>query len=105
MTLFAWVTQARRGGACATMDLLERRQMLAAYVQGIPVSFATIQAAVDAASSGGVVTVDAGTYHERVVINKPGLTVRGAKWGVDARSNLRRGGADFRGVHADPTRD
>src|SRR3954454_24598724 len=54
MTLFAWVTQARRGRACATMDVFERRQMLAAHVAGIPVSFATIQAAVDAASAGDV---------------------------------------------------
>ena len=82
MTLFAWVTQARRPGrrACAAaMDVLERRRLLAAHVEGIPVSFATIQAAVNAASPGDVINVDAGTYHERVVVNTPAITIRGAR--------------------------
>src|SRR5687767_15151345 len=83
----AWVRQG-----CA-VDLLERRRMLAAHVAGSSTIFATIQAAVNAAPDGGVVTVDAGTYHERVSVTKS-LTIRGAKWGVDARSNLRRGGGE-----------
>ncbi|MEA2733596.1 MAG: hypothetical protein QOE14_47 [Humisphaera sp.] len=75
------------------LDRLEARRLLAAHVAGMSASFATIQAAVDAASPGGVVIVDAGTYHERVSINKS-LTIRGARAGVDARSNLRRAGGE-----------
>ncbi len=37
----------------------------------------TIQAAVDAAKSGDWVLIDAGTYHEAVVITTPGLHIRG----------------------------
>ncbi|HXK24689.1 MAG TPA: parallel beta-helix domain-containing protein [Myxococcota bacterium] len=38
----------------------------------------TIQAAVDAASSGDTIVVPPGTYHETVVVDKDGLTIRGS---------------------------
>jgi autotransporter-associated beta strand protein len=41
-------------------------------------AFASIQAAVDAVAVGGTVNVAAGTYSERVVVTKAGLTVQGA---------------------------
>jgi parallel beta-helix repeat protein len=44
-----------------------------------------IQAAVDAAPVGGTVTIQPGTYHEKVTINKK-LTLLGAQHGVDART-------------------
>ena len=69
-------------------ERLERRQLMAAHVAGSTVSYATIQAAVDAAPVNGTVTVDAGTYNETVTVSKT-LTLRGAQAGVDAR--LARG--------------
>ncbi len=68
-------------------DRLEDRQMMAAHVAGV--TYATIQAAVNAAPVGGTVTVDAGTYAETVTVNKS-LTIQGAEAGVDARGNGRR---------------
>src|SRR4051794_11293065 len=70
------------------LEPMECRALFAAHVIGEPNVYATIQAAVDAAVSGGVVTVDAGAYAELVQINKP-LTLLGARAGVDARSNTR----------------
>ncbi len=40
--------------------------------------YLTIQSAVDAAKSGDLIVVMPGTYQESVVINKNGLTIRGA---------------------------
>src|SRR5689334_21536748 len=71
-----------------TLDLLERRQMLAAHISGSSVIYANIQSAVDAAPPGATVTVDAGSYAGQVVVAKP-LTIKGARAGVDGRSNLR----------------
>src|SRR5207249_8845278 len=68
--------------------ILEARQMLAAHIVGNSTNFATIQAAVNAATPGSIINVDAGTYSEQVTINKQ-LTIRGAQAGVDARSNTR----------------
>ena len=76
-------------GNTVVFDRLEDRQMMAAHVAGDPATYATIQAAVDAAKAGGTVTVDAGSYAESVRINKA-LTVQGAQAGVDARSNVRQ---------------
>jgi nitrous oxidase accessory protein NosD len=70
------------------LEALERREMLAAHIAGSSVNYATIQAAVDAASAGATITVDAGSYSELVTVNKS-LTIRGAQAGVDARSNKR----------------
>ncbi|MBL7822498.1 MAG: HYR domain-containing protein, partial [Saprospiraceae bacterium] len=46
-------------------------------------NYCTIQDAIDAASNGDVITVDAGTYAENIVVNKS-LTIKGPKFGVDA---------------------
>jgi nitrous oxidase accessory protein NosD len=67
---------------------LEVRQMLAAHIVGDPTSYATIQAAVNAAMPGAIINVDAGVYSEQVTISKQ-LTVRGAQAGVDPRGNAR----------------
>jgi regulation of enolase protein 1 (concanavalin A-like superfamily) len=72
----------------AIAETLETRRFLAAQIVGNPTSFATIQAAVDAASPGATITVDAGTYPEQVAISKT-LTINGARAGVDGRSNAR----------------
>ncbi len=69
-------------------ERMESRRMLAAHVVGDPTVYATIQAAVNAALAGGVITVDAGTYGEQVVVGKP-LTIKGAQAGVDARIGAR----------------
>ncbi len=71
-----------------SFERIESRILLAAHVAGDANVYATIQAAVDAAAAGAIVTVDAGVYPELVTINKP-LTLRGAQAGVDARSNRR----------------
>jgi nitrous oxidase accessory protein NosD len=76
----------------SVIETLERRTFLAAHIAGNASVFATIQAAVDAASPGAVIDVDAGTYSENVQINKK-LTLRGAQAGVDARSHTRIAGA------------
>lgn len=72
-----------------TLDFLEQRQLMAAHVLGSTTSYATIQAAVDAAPVGGTVTVDAGSYAEQVTVSKT-LTIEGVEAGVDARTNIRR---------------
>ena len=59
--------------------------MLAAHIVGNPTVYSTIQAAVDAALTGAVITVDAGSYKESVVIGKS-LTVNGSQAGVDRGS-------------------
>jgi hypothetical protein len=74
------------------IETLENRRMLAAHIVGNSTVYSTIQAAVDAALSGAVITVDAGSYKESVVIGKS-LTIKGAQAGVDARSNTRLSGA------------
>ena len=65
--------------------MMEPRSYLAAHVAGSSTVYSTIQAAVDAAMPGGIVTVDAGTYAEQVTVTKQ-LTIEGAKTGVDART-------------------
>jgi parallel beta-helix repeat protein len=71
-------------------ESLESRQFFAAHVVGDLAVYATIQAAVTAASPGATINVDAGTYAEMVTVNKP-LTLRGAQAGNDART---RSGAE-----------
>src|SRR5438552_18128534 len=70
------------------IEQLERRQLLAAHIVGDPTVYATIQAAVDAASPNATINVDAGSYEELVTVNKP-LTLHGAQAGVDARDDSR----------------
>jgi parallel beta-helix repeat protein len=53
--------------------------------------FATIQAAVNAASIGATITVDPGTYNEAVLVNKS-VTIEGAQHGVAGQSSSRTGG-------------
>lgn len=72
----------------ATIEKMEPRQLLAAHIAGNATTYATIQAAVDAASAGATITVDAGTYPELVTITKT-LTLKGARAGVDARTSTR----------------
>ena len=49
--------------------------------------YTTIQAAINAASSGATIYVCAGTYHESLTIDKP-LTLDGAQYGIDARNRI-----------------
>jgi fibronectin type 3 domain-containing protein len=69
----------------AVVEALEDRRLLAAHIVGSNVVYSTIQSAVNAASAGATITVDAGTYDETVTINKS-LTLRGAQAGVNARN-------------------
>ncbi|MEO6435409.1 MAG: carbohydrate-binding protein, partial [Tepidisphaeraceae bacterium] len=70
-------------------ERLEDRRLLAAHIVGNPTNFATIQAAVNAATPGATVTVDPGTYNELVFIDKAGLSVLGSRSGTHAGSNTR----------------
>src|SRR5207253_339826 len=70
----------------ALIEKLETRRLYAAHIAGSSTVYSTIQAAVNAASTGATITVDAGTYAEKVTINKT-LTLRGAQAGVDARGS------------------
>jgi parallel beta-helix repeat protein len=60
----------------------------------------TIQAGVNAASNGFVVIVDAGTYEESVVINKP-VDLRGAGYGQSVAGRVFDGGGETRVIPAD----
>src|SRR4051812_5856108 len=82
---------ARATKGPSLLEQLECRQMLAAHIIGDPTVYATIQAAVDAATAGAVINIYAGSYSEQVSINKH-LPLRGAQAGIDARSNLRQSG-------------
>ena len=73
-----------------TLEPLEGRILLAAHIVGNPTVYPTIQAAVNAAAPGATINVDSGIYNELVTINKT-LTIRGARAGIDARSNVRQG--------------
>lgn len=53
-------------------------------------SYATIQAAVNAANPSDTLLADAGTYAEQVTINKP-LVLEGAQHGVNANAPARAG--------------
>jgi nitrous oxidase accessory protein NosD len=70
-----------------TCEALEGRHLFAAHIVGSSTSYATLQAAVNAASAGAIINVDAGTYTETVTVNKS-LTIRGAEAGVDARTRF-----------------
>jgi len=53
-------------------------------------AFAVIQQGIDRVSDGGIVSVAAGVYAERLVIDKP-LSLRGAQYGVDPNGPETRG--------------
>ena len=61
--------------------------MLAAHIAGSSTVYSTIQAAVNAATAGATITVDAGTYAEQVTITKS-LTIKGAQAGINAASRV-----------------
>ena len=77
--------QSKQTKRISGFESLERRQLFAAHIVGNTASYATIQAAVNAALPGATITVDAGTYNETVTVNKS-LTILGAQSGVDART-------------------
>jgi len=77
--------KAHRSISQTRFEWLESRKMLAAHIVGSTASYATIQAAVNAAVAGQTITVDAGTYDETVTVNKS-LDIQGAEAGVDARN-------------------
>src|SRR3954471_7935330 len=85
--------RAAAGKLWRAIEPLEKRSLLAAHIIGSPTVYSTIQAAVNAASVGATVNVDAGTYPELVTIGKS-LTLRGAQAGMDGRLNGRRSGAN-----------
>ncbi len=67
------------------LERLEDRLTPAVHDLTSGLNYATIQAAVTAASANDVILADAGTYAEQVTINKA-LTLEGAQHGVDART-------------------
>src|SRR6185437_5573079 len=70
------------------LEQLEERVVLDAHIGNA--TYATIQAAVNAASAGNIITVDAGTYAEKVTVNKA-VTIEGAQVGVAGQSPNRTG--------------
>lgn len=84
--------------ARVTIEGLESRQMLAAHIVGNATNYTTIQAAINAASAGATITVDAGTYTEAITVNKS-LTIKGAKAGLDARTRGTSGESILTGVN------
>jgi parallel beta-helix repeat protein len=50
---------------------------VAAATRAVPGTYATIQAAINAATNGDIITVAAGTYNENVIVNKS-VSLRGA---------------------------
>jgi parallel beta-helix repeat protein len=73
-----------------SLGLVTAAPVLAGTIIYVPGDYATIQAAIDAASDGDTIMVAAGLYEQSVVINKS-LTLKGAQAGVDART---RSGAE-----------
>src|SRR5581483_7708522 len=86
---------------CA-LESLENRTLFAAHIVGSPTVYPTIQAAVNAATAGAIINVDAGTYPELVTVSKS-LTIRGAQAGVDARSTPRLNGVPESIITGAPT--
>src|SRR6516225_6013607 len=66
------------------LERLEDRLAPAVHDITTPGTFATIQAAVDAANPGDTLLADPGTYNEHVTVNKA-LIILGAQHGVDAQ--------------------
>lgn len=77
-----------RRRASLRLDHLEDRLAPAVSILNTPGSFATIQAAVNAANPGDTINVDADVYAESVTINKS-LTLKGANAGVNPVTGTR----------------
>ena len=55
----------------------------------VPQDYKTIQAAIEAANTGDIVVVSAGTYKERIVL-KPGITLKSDGDNAKGRLGLKR---------------
>src|SRR5512143_339841 len=71
----------------------------------VPGDYATIQAAVDAASSGDIIQVKAGVYNENVVIVTSGLRLHAGSGAVIDGAGLTGSGILVLGTAADPVTD
>jgi parallel beta-helix repeat protein len=76
-----------------------------ARVLKVPRHYATIQAAVDAASAGDTIKVAAGVYHENVVISTSGLRLRASECAVIDGAGLTGTGILVLGTAAQPVAD
>lgn len=72
----------------ATFNALDRVQLFDAAGQLVG-TFATLQAAEDAASANFTIVAEAGEYLENLVIDVAGLTLRGANAGVNPNTGTR----------------
>ncbi|HEY7308575.1 MAG TPA: right-handed parallel beta-helix repeat-containing protein [Gemmataceae bacterium] len=93
--LFRRLSPARRAPNRPTRRLnlehLEDRIAPAAHIGAN--NYATIQAAVNAATTGAVITIDPGTYAEMVTVNKS-VTIEGAQQGVAGQAASRNNPAN-----------
>jgi hypothetical protein len=71
----------------------------------VPRDYATIQAAVDAASPGDIIQVRAGVYNENVVIVTSGLRLHGSSGAVIDGDGLTGSGILVLGTAAQPVTD
>ena len=67
----------------------------------VPAQYATIQAAVDAASSGDTIQIAPGTYNERVAISGKSIVLRGQR-GAAAQTIINAAGTNWRAVEFSP---
>lgn len=74
-------------------------------VLNVPRDYATIQAAVDAASSGDIIQVRAGVYNENVVIVTSGLRLHASSGAVIDGDGLTGSGIHVLGTAAQPVSD
>jgi len=54
----------------------------------VPANYSTIQAAINAANNGDIITIDAGIYREDITLNKF-LQIRGANYGINPNTGIR----------------
>ena len=58
----------------------------------------SIQGAVDAANSGDIIQIEAGTYHEAIVVNKPGIQLIGLTGSANERVTIENPGDEDNGI-------